>query len=99
MVLVHRRALFDLCETEKKRNHIKLYVRHVFIMNVCEEFIPEWVNFAKGLVDSEDLPLNISRNIRILRVIKKNLVKVCFEMFFLNRREERRLQECLRTVW
>jgi molecular chaperone HtpG len=82
---VPRRAPFDLFLSKKKRSNVKLDVLRDMILDDCEELMPEWLNSIKGVVGSEDLPLNISRETlqqnQIRRVIKSILVNKCLAMF------------------
>ena len=78
LLFVPSRAPFDLFSAQHRRG-VRLYVKRVFIMDDCEELIPQWLRFMKGIVDSDDLPLNVSRELlqdsRLVQSISKQIVK------------------------
>jgi molecular chaperone HtpG len=83
LLYLPKRAPFDLYEREQKGG-IQLYVKRVFIMDKAAELLPPYLRFMRGLVDSSDLPLNVSRellqNNRTVEKIKSALVKRSLDM-------------------
>jgi molecular chaperone HtpG len=70
---------FDLFEADAQKSRLSLYVKRVFVTADCEELLPPWLRFVRGIVDSADLPLNVSRetlqHARQMGPIKKRLTK------------------------
>jgi molecular chaperone HtpG len=86
LLYVPKRSPINLYDGQTKRKGmIKLYSRKVFITDDCEDLLPEYLKFIRGVIETEDIPLNISRETlqhnKILKLIGKNIVKKVFEMF------------------
>ncbi|HOG50042.1 MAG TPA: molecular chaperone HtpG, partial [Lentisphaeria bacterium] len=79
LIYIPKKPMFEMFMPEQRDRGIQLYVRRVFITDKCEELTPGYLRFLRGVVDSSDLPLNVSREIlqeaRAIRIIQKNLVK------------------------
>lgn len=78
LVYIPSKAPFNIWNNERAHG-LKLYVKKVFIMDDCKELLPTWLRFVRGVVDSEDLPLNVSREIlqsnKIITNIRKHVIK------------------------
>jgi molecular chaperone HtpG len=83
LLYIPRHAPFDLFDVKRRRG-VRLFVRRVFIMDDVEELVPPWMRFLRGVIDSDDLPLNVSRELlqdsSALRSIKKQVTKKTLDL-------------------
>lgn len=83
LLFIPREPPFDLFDRARRRG-VRLYVKRVFIMDDCEELVPEYLRFVRGLIDSDDLPLNVSRELlqsdRLVPTIKKNIIRKTLDL-------------------
>ena len=83
LLYIPKRPPFDLF-SQDAHHGVRLHVKRVFIMDDCEELLPKWLRFVRGIVDSEDLPLNVSREMlqdsSAVRVIQKQIVKQVLDL-------------------
>ncbi len=79
LVYIPQKPIWDMFMPEQRSHGLQLYVRRVFITDTCDELLPHYLRFLRGVVDSSDLPLNVSREMlqeaRALQIIRKNIVK------------------------
>jgi molecular chaperone HtpG len=83
LLFLPKRRPFDMDGTQRRRG-VRLFVKRVFIMDDCEELLPPWLRFVRGVVDSDDLPLNVSRELlqdsAVVRSIRKHVVKKTLDL-------------------
>lgn len=79
LLYIPKKAPFDFLQNREERTGLKLYVRRVFIMDAAEQLVPNYLRFVKGVVDSDDLPLNVSRELLqenpLVNKIRSGIVK------------------------
>jgi molecular chaperone HtpG len=84
LLFLPEKAPFDLMVGREDRHGLKLYIRRVFIMDAAEQLLPTYLRFVRGVVDSDDLPLNVSREIlqenQLVSKIKASVVKRVLDM-------------------
>merc|ERR1711939_960633 len=93
ILFLPKKAPFDMMDNYwTKRSEVKLYVRRVLVAEKFEELLPRYLNFVRGVVDSDDLPLNVSREQlqqnKIMKVISKKLVRKVLELMKKLAKEE-----------
>jgi HSP90 family molecular chaperone len=97
LLFIPGRAPYNVFDTSITNNNIRLYVRRVFITDEFKDLLPRYLNFIKGVVDSDDLPLNVSREVlqesRILKIIKKKLVRKALTMLADIADNDKRIEE------
>ena len=98
LLFVPKHPPFDL--NAQQQRGVRLFVKRVFIMDRCEELVPQWLRFVRGVIDSDDLPLNVSRELlqdsAVVRAIRKHVVKKSLELLEKLAKDK---QEDYREFW
>ena len=86
IMFIPKKSPHDITDQQSnKKGHIKLYVQKVLITDDCSDMLPDYLKFVKGVIETENLPLNISRESlqenKIMKIIGKNITKKVFDMF------------------
>lgn len=97
ILFIPARPQNDLYDSKKEKSTVKVFSRNVFITDRCKDLIPEWLEFIYGAVDSEDIPLNVSRELlqgnKALKIIGKTIVKKSIELLTETMNDEEKWKE------